>query len=105
MLVSEKRAARPLTGVERSSMAKKDEEKAEGERVGDAAVKRMIKLAKRRGFVTHDELNAVLPSEEVTSDQIEDIYAMLSEMGISVVESEEAEEGNAATEEAGEEEE
>ena len=88
-------------------MAKKDEEKQEGERVAgetttdsplldlsDAAVKRMIKAAKRRGFVTHDELNAVLPSEEVTSDQIEDIYAMLSEMGISVVESEEAEEGS-----------
>ena len=92
-------------------MAKKDEEKVEGERVAgeattdsplldlsDAAVKRMIKLAKRRGFVTHDELNAVLPSEEVTSDQIEDIYAMLSEMGISVVESEEAEEGAAQEE-------
>ena len=99
-------------------MAKKDEEKAEGERVAgeattdsplldlsDAAVKRMIKLAKRRGFVTHDELNAVLPSEEVTSDQIEDIYAMLSEMGISVVESEEAEEGAAQEESNNEEDE
>ena len=87
-------------------MAKKDSEKVEGEGavaepvadgplldLSDAAVKRMIKAAKRRGFVTHDELNAVLPSEEVTSDQIEDIYAMLSEMGISVVESEETEEG------------
>ena len=65
----------------------------------------MIKLAKRRGFVTHDELNAVLPSEEVTSDQIEDIYAMLSEMGISVVESEEAEETTTASEESANEEE
>ncbi|MBI3673158.1 MAG: sigma-70 family RNA polymerase sigma factor, partial [Rhizobiales bacterium] len=55
----------------------------------DAAVKRMIKLAKSRGFVTLDELNAVMPSEEVTSDQIEDIYAMLADMGITVVESEE----------------
>ena len=94
-------------------MAKKDDEKAEGETtaaeqttdsplldLSDAAVKRMIKLAKRRGFVTHDELNAVLPSEEVTSDQIEDIYAMLSEMGISVVEAEEAEEGGEKPEEA-----
>ncbi|MDP9085679.1 MAG: sigma-70 family RNA polymerase sigma factor, partial [Pseudomonadota bacterium] len=99
-------------------MAKKDNEKVEGEGavtepatdsplldLSDAAVKRMIKLAKRRGFVTHDELNAVLPSEEVTSDQIEDIYSMLSEMGISVVESEEAEEGAAAPEEASNEEE
>ena len=46
--------------------------------LSDAAVKRMIKLAKKRGFVTHDELNAVLPPEEVSSDQIEDIYTMPS---------------------------
>ncbi len=52
----------------------------------DAAVKRMIKTAKARGYVTLDELNAVLPSDEVTSDQIEDIYGMLAEMGITVVE-------------------
>ena len=57
--------------------------------LSDAAVKRMIKLAKARGYVTLDELNAVLPSEETSTDQIEDVYAMLSEMGISVVESEE----------------
>ncbi len=57
--------------------------------LNDAAVKRLIKLAKARGFVTLDELNAVLPSEEVTSDQIEDVYAMFAEMGITVVESEE----------------
>ncbi|MGE3245461.1 MAG: RNA polymerase sigma factor region1.1 domain-containing protein, partial [Beijerinckiaceae bacterium] len=56
--------------------------------LSDAAVKKMIRLAKKRGFVTHDELNAVLPSEEVSSDQIEDIYAMLNEMGINVVDSE-----------------
>ena len=62
----------------------------------DAAVKRMIKLAKSRGFVTLDELNAVMPSEEVTSDQIEDIYAMLADMGITVVESEEETENVAA---------
>jgi RNA polymerase primary sigma factor len=55
----------------------------------DAAVKRMIKTAKARGYVTLDELNSVLPSDEVTSDQIEDIYGMLAEMGITVVESEE----------------
>src|SRR6266702_2594273 len=57
--------------------------------LSDAAVKKMIKAAKKRGYVTHDELNAVLPSEEVSSDQIEDIYAMLNEMGINVVEQEE----------------
>src|SRR5689334_21454742 len=55
----------------------------------DAAVKRMIKLAKQRGYVTYDELNEVLPSEEVSSEQIEDTMAMLTEMGINVVENEE----------------
>jgi len=60
--------------------------------LSDAAVKRMIKLAKKRGYVTYDELNEVLPSEEVTSEQIEDTMSMLSEMGINVVENEEAEE-------------
>ncbi|WP_018267794.1 MULTISPECIES: RNA polymerase sigma factor RpoD [Methylosinus] len=80
-------------------MAKKDDEKVENEGavavetadgplldLNDAAVKRMIKLAKKRGFVTYTELNAVLPSEEVSSDQIEDVYAMLQEMGITVSE-------------------
>src|SRR6185295_18913946 len=52
---------------------------------------KMIKLAKKRGYVTYEQLNAVLPSEEVTSEQIEDILAMMNEMGINVVESEEEE--------------
>ena len=61
--------------------------------LNDAAVKKLIRTAKRRGYVTHDELNEVLPSEEVTSEQIEDTMAMLNDMGINVVEnSEEAEE-------------
>jgi RNA polymerase primary sigma factor len=59
--------------------------------LSDAAVKRMIKLAKKRGYVTYDELNEVLPSEEVTSEQIEDTMSMLSDMGINVVDTEEAE--------------
>jgi RNA polymerase primary sigma factor len=59
--------------------------------LSDAAVRKMIKAAKKRGYVTHDQVNAVLPSEEVTSDQIEDVFAMLNEMGINVVETEEAE--------------
>ena len=54
------------------------------------AVKKLIKAAKKRGFVTVDELNSVLPSEEVNSEQIEDTMSMLSEMGINVVEDEEA---------------
>ncbi len=59
--------------------------------LSDAAVKKMIKAAKKRGYVTHDELNEVLPSEEVTSEQIEDTMSMLSDMGINVIEAEEAE--------------
>src|ERR1019366_9835974 len=58
----------------------------------ETAFKRMIKIAKKRGWVTQEELNAVLPSEEISSDQIEDMNAMLSEMGINVVDSEDAEE-------------
>jgi RNA polymerase primary sigma factor len=53
-------------------------------------VKRMIKAAKQVGFVTVDALNKVLPPEEFSSEQIEDIMSMLSEMGISVVENDEA---------------
>ena len=60
--------------------------------MSDQAVKRMIKLAKQRGYVTYDELNQVLPSEEVSSEQIEDTMSMLSEMGINVVEQEEVDE-------------
>ncbi|WP_407950879.1 RNA polymerase sigma factor RpoD, partial [Parvibaculum sp.] len=59
--------------------------------MSDAAVKKMIKAAKARGFVTYDELNKVLPSEEFSSEQIEDTLSMLSEMGINVVENDEAE--------------
>src|SRR6201998_2571725 len=72
--------------------------------MSDAAVRKMIKLAKKRGYVTYESLNAVLPSEEVTSEQIEDILAMLNEMGINVVEQEEAEhEGESPAEEQREE--
>ncbi|MGC1179949.1 MAG: RNA polymerase sigma factor RpoD [Methyloceanibacter sp.] len=60
--------------------------------MSDAAVKKLIKTAKARGFVTYDELNEVLPSEEVSSEQIEDTMAMLSDMGINVIDTDEAEE-------------
>ena len=69
----------------------------------DAAVKRMIKVAKKRGWVTYQELNGVLPSEEFTSEQIEDVLAQLSEMNINVIEAEENEDGQAEGEEAEEE--
>jgi RNA polymerase primary sigma factor len=64
--------------------------------LSDAAVKRFIKTAKARGYVTYDELNAVLPSEEVSSEQIEDTMSMLSDMGITVVESEDQEDAATA---------
>jgi RNA polymerase primary sigma factor len=64
--------------------------------VSDQAVKRLIKLAKKRGFVTIDEINAVLPQEEVNSDQIEDFFALFNEMGVNVVETEEGTEEEAA---------
>ncbi|WP_421951373.1 RNA polymerase sigma factor RpoD [Pelagibacterium sp.] len=73
--------------------------------LSDAAVKKLIKTAKKRGYVTYEEINAVLPSEEVTSEQIEDIMAMFSDMGINVVdedEVEEAEADNSNDEEGGE---
>src|SRR5690606_4885415 len=58
----------------------------------DAAVKKLIKVAKKRGYVTYEELNAVLPSDEVSSEQIEDFMSMFSEMGINVVDEDEVEE-------------
>ncbi len=70
--------------------------------LNDAAVKRLIKTAKARGYVTLDEINTVLPSEEVTSDKIEDVYTMFAEMGITVVESEEDTENVVAKVEEGE---
>ena len=62
--------------------------------MSDAAVKKLIKTAKTRGFVTYDELNEVLPSEEVSSEQIEDTMSMLSDMGINVIDTDEAEESS-----------
>ncbi len=63
-----------------------------------APVRKMVARGKERGYVTYDELNKALPSDEVNSEQIEDTMTMLSEMGINVIESEESEEST--TEEA-----
>jgi len=95
-----------------STAKNKDQEPAQGEAqdgplldLSDQSVKKMIKAAKARGFVTYDELNEVLPSAEVSSEKIEDTMAMLADMGINVIEAEEAEEhaaegnGGALTEE------
>jgi RNA polymerase primary sigma factor len=63
-------------------------------------IKTLIKLGKERGFVTHDELNAALPAEEYTSEQIDDVMSSLSEMGVSVVDSAETDENNEDEEQA-----
>jgi RNA polymerase primary sigma factor len=60
--------------------------------MSQAGVKKMISTARARGYITYDELNQVMPPEQVTSEQIEDVMAMLSEMGINVIESDEGEE-------------
>src|SRR6478752_454850 len=59
--------------------------------LSDAAVKKMIKQAKKRGFVTFDQLNEVLPSDQTSPEQIEDIMSMLSDMGINVTEADDSE--------------
>jgi len=60
--------------------------------MSDVGVRKMIARAKQRGYVTYDELNKVLPSDKVSSEQIEDTMSMLNEMGINVIESEEQDE-------------
>ncbi len=70
--------------------------------LSDVAIKNLVRSAKKRGYVTHDQINSL--SKEVNSEQIEDILAMFSEMGVNVVETEEAtEEGEEQREEADEE--
>ena len=60
--------------------------------VSQTAVKKMIAEARERGYITYEQLNNVLPPEQVSSEQIEDVMSMLSEMGINIIEEEEAEE-------------
>ena len=60
--------------------------------MSQAAVKKMIAEAREKGFITYDQLNNVLPPDQVSSEQIEDVMSMLSEMGINIIEAEEAEE-------------
>src|SRR6056297_2378478 len=82
-----------------SRMAAKDnDERKQDDQEGDvvldmsqAAVKKMIAEAREKGYITYDQLNRVLPPEQVASEQIEDVMSMLSEMGINIIEDEEAE--------------
>ena len=81
-------------------MAAKDNEDAKTEDqeaeisldMSQAAVKKMIAEAREKGYITYDQLNTVLPPDQVSSEQIEDVMSMLSEMGINIIEDEEAEE-------------
>src|SRR5256714_12162537 len=71
--------------------------------LSDAAVKKLIRTAKKRGYVTHDQINSVLPSEEVNSEQIEDVLGIFREMGGNGVETEETSKEEAQPSEEGEE--
>ena len=63
-----------------------------------AAVKKLIAKGKERGYITIDELNAVMPPDDSASEQIEDVMTLFSEMGVNVIENEEAEEAVPAQE-------
>jgi RNA polymerase primary sigma factor len=69
-----------------------DQENAHNLDMSQAAVKKMISEARERGYITYEQLNQVLPPEQVSSEQIEDVMSMLSEMGINIIEDDEAEE-------------
>ncbi len=72
-----------------------DQEQETSLDMSQAAVKKMIAEARERGYITYDQLNQVLPPDQVSSEQIEDVMSMLSEMGINIIEEEESEEGEA----------
>ena len=72
-----------------------DQENAHNLDMSQAAVKKMISEARERGYITYGQLNQVLPPEQVSSEQIEDVMSMLSEMGINIIEDDEAEEEDA----------
>ena len=85
-------------------MATKSKTKDDGDAplidLNESSVKKLIAKAKKKGYVTYDELNDALPQGEMSSDQIEDIQSALSDMGVQIVESDE--EAEAAAEEASE---
>ncbi len=85
-------------------MATKSKTKDDGDAplidLNEASVKKLITKAKKKGYVTYDELNDALPQGEMSSDQIEDIQSALSDMGVQIVENDE--EAEAAAEEAAE---
>ena len=89
----------------KAAMSSEEAQDAKGDApvldTNNSAIKTLIKKGKERGYVTHDELNAALPQEELTSEQIEDVMSALSEMGVNVIDSADNDDSN--TEEGGEE--
>ncbi len=71
--------------------------------LNEASIKKLISRAKKRGYITYDELNDALPQDQMSSEQIEDIMSALNDMGVNIVESEEAEEDEPETDTAGDE--
>src|SRR4028118_942037 len=65
--------------------------------LNEASLKKLIGRAKKRGYITYDELNEALPQDQMSSEQIEDVMAAFSEMGINIVENEEADEDEPAS--------
>jgi RNA polymerase primary sigma factor len=101
-VVAKKGQVQPLPAAKANGKVLPGKKPGENETPGDAdsplldmsdvGVRKMIARAKQRGYVTYDELNKVLPSDKVSSEQIEDTMSMLNEMGINVIESEEQDE-------------
>ena len=76
----------------------KNDDQNDGENldISQAAIKKMISEARTRGYITYDDLNKALPPDQVSSEQIEDVMSMLSEMGINIIEDEDADEADNA---------
>jgi RNA polymerase primary sigma factor len=68
--------------------------------LNDASIKKLVARAKKRGFLTYDELNAALPQDQMSSEQIEDVMSALNDMGVQIVESEEGSEDEEEEKEA-----
>jgi RNA polymerase primary sigma factor len=89
-VIPEKPSAKKVITVEADDGSDDSNDSAPFE-VSEASIKKMVAKAKDRGYITYDELNATLPQDQLSSEQIEDVMTMLSEMGINVVENEESE--------------
>jgi RNA polymerase primary sigma factor len=91
------------TPQKKEEMPEKEGPETRPDDLSDTAIKKLIRSAKERGYVTHDQINSVLPSGEVNSEQIEDMLAMFREMGVNFVETQEPSKEKAESGEEGEE--